>query len=129
MFDEYSRLQLLKTYILIRAANTKNAANHAFSIACFENSINQKLTHPACPQTSGKAERKGSLKTYFLFSGCLFMLMCVFRFLEPVFTICIGRFYDIKAWIQGKKHSKVEHLASIFNAVAAFLGHERCLCK
>ena len=49
------------------------------------------------------------------------------RYLEPVFTIYIGRFYDIKAWIQGKKHSKVEHLARIFNAVAAFLGHKRCL--
>ena len=44
-------------------------------------------------------------------------------YLEPVFTISIGRFYDIKARIQGKKHSKVGHLASIFNAVAAFLGH------
>ena len=44
-------------------------------------------------------------------------------FLEPVFTICIGRFYGIKAWIRGKKRSKVVHLASIFNAVAAFLGH------
>ena len=43
--------------------------------------------------------------------------------LEPVFTIFISRFYGIKARIQGKKHSKVEHLASIFNAVAAFLGH------
>ena len=40
-----------------------------------------------------------------------------------MFTICIGRFDDIKARIQGKKHSKVEHLASIFNAVATFLGH------
>ena len=27
-------------------------------------------------------------------------------FLEPVFTIFIGRFDDIKAWIQGKKRSK-----------------------
>ena len=43
--------------------------------------------------------------------------------LEPVFTICIGRFDGIKARIQGKKHSKVGHLARIFNAVAAFLGH------
>ena len=42
---------------------------------------------------------------------------------EPVFTIFIGRFDDIKAWIQGKKHSKVEYLARIFNAVATFLGH------
>ena len=42
---------------------------------------------------------------------------------EPVFTICIGRFDGIKARIQGKKHSKVGHLASIFNTVAAFLGH------
>ena len=49
--------------------------------------------------------------------------------LEPVFIICIGRFYGIKARIQGKKHSKVEHLARIFNAVAAFLGHKRCLWK
>ncbi|EEP67082.1 hypothetical protein GCWU000324_02654 [Kingella oralis ATCC 51147] len=49
--------------------------------------------------------------------------------LEPVFTLCIGRFDDIKARIQGKKRSKVGHLASIFNAVAAFLGHKRCLCK
>ena len=49
--------------------------------------------------------------------------------LEPVFTIFIGRFDGIKARIQGKKHSKVEHLASIFNAVAAFLGHEKCLWK
>ena len=40
-----------------------------------------------------------------------------------MFIICIGIFDDIKARIQGKKHSKVEHLASIFNAVAAFLGH------
>ena len=43
--------------------------------------------------------------------------------LEPVFTIFIGRFDGIKARIQGKKHSKVGHLASIFNVVAAFLGH------
>ena len=49
--------------------------------------------------------------------------------LEPVFTISIGRFYDIKARVQGKKHSKVGHLASIFNAVATFLGHKRCLWK
>jgi len=49
--------------------------------------------------------------------------------LEPVFTLCIGRFDDIKARIQGKKRSKVGHLASIFNAVAAFLGYERCLWK
>ena len=47
--------------------------------------------------------------------------------LEPVFTVFIGRFDDIKARIQGKKHSKVEHLASIFNAVATFLGRKRCL--
>ena len=40
-----------------------------------------------------------------------------------MFIICIGIFDDIKARIQGKKRSKVEHLASIFNAVAAFLGH------
>jgi hypothetical protein len=26
-----------------------------------------------------------------------------------------------KAWLQGEKHSKVEHLASIFNAAGAFL--------
>ncbi|EEP68720.1 hypothetical protein GCWU000324_00624 [Kingella oralis ATCC 51147] len=31
----------------------------------------------------------------------------IFR-LESVFTICIGRFDDIKARIQGKKHSKVQ---------------------
>ena len=48
---------------------------------------------------------------------------CFQAALEPVFIICIGRFDDIKARIQGKKHSRVEHLASIFNAVAAFLGH------
>ena len=54
-----------------------------------------------------------------------FQAACVF--LEPVFTIPIDRFDDIKARIQGKKHSKVGHLASIFNAVAAFLGHKRCL--
>ena len=41
-----------------------------------------------------------------------------------MFTIFIGRFDDIKARIQGKKRSKVGHLASIFNAVAAFLGHK-----
>ena len=49
------------------------------------------------------------------------------KYLEPVFTIFIGRFDGIKARIQGKKRSKVGHLASIFNAVAAFLGHKRCL--
>ena len=59
---------------------------------------------------SGKNRAMGSLKRVFLF-------------LEPVFTICIGRFDDIKTWIQGKKRSKVGHLASIFNAVATFLGH------
>ncbi|MDO4658708.1 hypothetical protein [Kingella sp. (in: b-proteobacteria)] len=48
---------------------------------------------------------------------------------EPVFTISIGRFYEIKARIQGKKRSKVGHLASIFNAVATFLGHKICLWK
>jgi hypothetical protein len=26
-----------------------------------------------------------------------------------------------QAWLQGEKHSKVEHLASIFNAAGAFL--------
>jgi hypothetical protein len=45
--------------------------------------------------------------------------------LEPVSAIFIGRFYALKAWIQGKKRSKVEHLASIFNAVATLLGHKR----
>ena len=51
------------------------------------------------------------------------MILSAASNLEAVFTICIGRFYALKAWIQGKKRSKVEHLASIFNAVAAFLGH------
>ena len=55
--------------------------------------------------------------------------LMVVKKLEPVFTISIGRFYEIKARIQGKKRSKVGHLASIFNAVAAFLGHKRCLWK
>ena len=55
--------------------------------------------------------------------------LMVAKKLEPVFTISIGRFYEIKARIQGKKRSKVEYLASIFNAVAAFLGHKRCLWK
>ena len=49
--------------------------------------------------------------------------------LEPVSAIFIGRFYALKAWIQGKKRSKVEHLASIFNAVAAFLGHTKMPMK
>ena len=34
--------------------------------------------------------------------------------------------YSVKG-IQGKKHSKVGYLTSIFNAVAAFLGHKSCL--
>ena len=55
--------------------------------------------------------------------------LMVAKKLEPVFTISIGRFYEIKARIQGKKRSKVGHLASIFNAVATFLGHKRCLWK
>ena len=55
--------------------------------------------------------------------------LMVAKKLEPVFTISIGRFYEIKARIQGKKRSKVGHLASIFNAVAAFLGHKRCPWK
>ena len=55
--------------------------------------------------------------------------LMVAKKLEPVFTISIGRFYEIKARIQGKKRSKVGHLVSIFNAVVAFLGHERCLWK
>ena len=55
--------------------------------------------------------------------------LMVAKKLEPVFTISIGRFDDIKARIQGKKRSKVEYLASIFNAVAAFLGHKRCPWK
>ena len=57
-----------------------------------------------------------------LFSGCLNWLI---KNLCSLFAL--GRFDDIKAWIQGKKRSKVGHLASIFNAVATFLGHKRCL--
>jgi hypothetical protein len=29
-----------------------------------------------------------------------------------------------KAWLQGEKHSKVEHLASIFNAAGALLSQK-----
>ena len=54
---------------------------------------------------------------------CPFWVCVMGGILEPVSTICIGRFDDIKARIQGKKHSKVEHLARIFNAAAVLLGH------
>ena len=43
---------------------------------------------------------------------------------EPVFIVHANRFCVIKAWIQGAKHSKVGHLASICNAVVMFLGRE-----
>ena len=32
-----------------------------------------------------------------------------------------SKILSAKAWLQGEKHSKVEHLASIFNAAGAFL--------
>ena len=35
----------------------KGSANHAFSVACYENGIGQKFTRVARPQTNGKAER------------------------------------------------------------------------
>ena len=38
--------------------------------------------------------------------------------LEPVFTICIGRFDDMKAWIEGKEGMTVAHLGSMVHAVA-----------
>ena len=49
-----------------------------------------------------------------------------FFYFEPVFIIHTNRFCVIKAWIQGAKHSKVGHLASICNAVAMFLGRKSC---
>jgi len=33
----------------------------------------------------------------------------------------VRKILSAKAWLQGEKHSKVEHLASIFNAAGAFL--------
>ena len=32
-----------------------------------------------------------------------------------------SKILSAKAWLQGEKHSKVEYLASIFNAAGAFL--------
>ena len=32
-----------------------------------------------------------------------------------------SKILSVKAWLQGEKHSKVEHLARIFNAAGAFL--------
>ena len=32
-----------------------------------------------------------------------------------------SKILSVKAWLQGEKHSKVEHLASIFNAAGALL--------
>ena len=62
-------------------------------------------------------QTQGSLKTVYALSRnkTVFRLPWVWvASLEPVFTIFIGRFDGIKARIQGKKHSKVGHLASIF---------------
>jgi hypothetical protein len=47
-----------------------------------------------------------------LFCNCL---------LGSVHNSSASKILSAKAWLQGEKHSKVEHLASIFNAAGAFL--------
>jgi hypothetical protein len=41
--------------------------------------------------------------------------------LGSVHNSSASKILSAKAWLQGEKHSKVEHLASIFNAAGAFL--------
>jgi hypothetical protein len=43
------------------------------------------------------------------------------RRLGSVHNSSASKILSTKAWLQGEKHSKVEHLASIFNAAGAFL--------
>ena len=43
--------------------------------------------------------------------------------LEPVHISSVRKILSAKARLQGKKRSKVEHLARIFNAAGAFLSH------
>ncbi|MBP8045854.1 MAG: hypothetical protein KAY44_04560 [Neisseria sp.] len=45
----------------------------------------------------------------------------VFTWLGSVHHSSASKILSAKAWLQGEKHSKVEHLASIFNAAGAFL--------
>ena len=45
----------------------------------------------------------------------------VFTWLESVHHSSASKILSAKAWLQGEKHSKVEHLASIFNAAGALL--------
>ncbi|WP_207894304.1 hypothetical protein, partial [Uruburuella suis] len=40
--------------------------------------------------------------------------------LGSVHNSSTSKILSAKAWLQGEKHSKVEHLASIFNAAGAF---------
>jgi hypothetical protein len=41
--------------------------------------------------------------------------------LGAVHNSSASKILSAKAWLQGEKHSKVEHLASIFNAAGVFL--------
>jgi hypothetical protein len=41
--------------------------------------------------------------------------------LGSVHNSSASKILSAKAWLQGEKHSKVGHLASIFNAAGAFL--------
>jgi hypothetical protein len=45
-------------------------------------------------------------------------------FLESVHNSSASKILRAKACLQGEKHSKVEHLASIFNAAGAFLSQK-----
>jgi hypothetical protein len=47
-----------------------------------------------------------------------------FLLLESVHISSVRKILSAKAWLQGEKHSKVEHLASIFNAAGAFLSQK-----
>jgi hypothetical protein len=44
--------------------------------------------------------------------------------LGAVHISSVRKILSAKAWLQGEKHSKVEHLASIFNAAGAFLSQK-----
>jgi hypothetical protein len=47
-----------------------------------------------------------------------------FLLLGAVHNSSVRKILSAKAWLQGEKHSKVEHLASIFNAAGAFLSQK-----
>ncbi|WP_281785310.1 hypothetical protein [Uruburuella suis] len=79
------------------------------------------LVAPSCAKSDFLAEKLAAGGASF-YTACFFVIL--FQTALPLGSVhnsSASKILSAKAWLQGEKHSKVEHLASIFNAAGAFL--------